>query len=256
MKHEHFAAIVLAGSRPEGDPLAIAQNVPVKAMLDIAGQPMISHVLRALKECPLVDEIVICGDKEYLNGIDGAEFIKPDKTPSISVQRAMMSLPQDKPVLITTADHPLLSAATLSRFLDDSIKMPCDATVGVVEAELVKDALPQTKRTTLKFAGEKLHGSNLFTLMGPQAKALPVFWQRLENFRKKPLRMAKELGFINSALYLCGLLTIGKAFRDIGRLTSTVIRPVVIEDPHAAVDVDKESDLELVREIFKKQRLN
>ena len=47
---ERSSALVLAGSRDEGDPLARAQGVRHRALLRGAGVPMLLRVVRALQQ--------------------------------------------------------------------------------------------------------------------------------------------------------------------------------------------------------------
>ena len=54
-----IAAIVLAGSRPGPDPLLTGTNVSTKALLPVAGQAMLVHVVSALRASPLVGPITI-----------------------------------------------------------------------------------------------------------------------------------------------------------------------------------------------------
>ena len=44
-----IATLVLAGSRPGSDPLLTGTGLPSKALLPIAGRPMLAHVLAALE---------------------------------------------------------------------------------------------------------------------------------------------------------------------------------------------------------------
>lgn len=54
-----IAAIVLAGSRPGPDPLLAGTGVSTKALLPIAGQAMLVHVVTALRAAPEVGAITI-----------------------------------------------------------------------------------------------------------------------------------------------------------------------------------------------------
>ena len=50
-------ALVMAGSRPGPDPLLTGTNVSTKALLPVAGQAMLVHVVSALRASPLVGPI-------------------------------------------------------------------------------------------------------------------------------------------------------------------------------------------------------
>ena len=56
-----IATLVLAGSRPGADPLLEGTGLTSKALLPIAGKPMLAHVLEALDDSPEVGAItVVC----------------------------------------------------------------------------------------------------------------------------------------------------------------------------------------------------
>src|SRR3546814_15738337 len=52
-------AIVLAGSRPGPDPLLSGRTVSTKALLPVAGRPMLAHVVAALRASPHVGAVTI-----------------------------------------------------------------------------------------------------------------------------------------------------------------------------------------------------
>ncbi len=55
----NWTAVVLAGSRGAEDPVAQACGVSHKAFVDIAGKPMVAHVLNTLAASPSVGETVV-----------------------------------------------------------------------------------------------------------------------------------------------------------------------------------------------------
>ncbi len=58
-----LTALVLAGTRPGGDPLAQAAGVSHKALIPIGGVPMLQRVLVALAAVPAVARIVVVIDR-------------------------------------------------------------------------------------------------------------------------------------------------------------------------------------------------
>ena len=113
-----FTAIVLAADRSTRDPLVDAAGACCKAMIKIDGTPMLERVVKALRESDQIGDIVISGPEELqLPGSDllaeaqaqGAiRWIAPQDSPSNSAYQAMKSLPANTPLLVTTADHPLV----------------------------------------------------------------------------------------------------------------------------------------------------
>ena len=56
---EPLTVLVLAGSRPGSDPLLDGTGLSSKALLPIAGTPMLVHVLSALEGMPGVDKVIV-----------------------------------------------------------------------------------------------------------------------------------------------------------------------------------------------------
>ena len=52
-------ALLLAGNRPGGDPLAAAFGVASKALVPLAGAPMLARVARALVDHPRIARVIV-----------------------------------------------------------------------------------------------------------------------------------------------------------------------------------------------------
>ncbi|WP_152046218.1 molybdenum cofactor guanylyltransferase [Aureimonas psammosilenae] len=243
------SALILAGSRPGGDPLALTEGVPQKALIAIEGRPMLHHVVTALKAVPEIGRIAV-SSPEPLPG-DGFEWIASRETPSLSVSAALDAL--GTPLLVTTADHPLLKPKWIAHFLAHS-PPGASAVVGLAKEAAVQAAAPETKRTYLRLGGQAWSGCNLFLLADPQARQVVGFWRRLEAHRKKPWRMASLIGPGAILAYLTGRLRIEGALSRIGRLTGATVGMVDMPFGEAAIDVDKPSDLVLVRRLMAARR--
>ena len=152
------------------------------------------------------------------------------------------------PVLVTTADHALLSPAIIADFLAKSEGV--DVAIGLVSREALLRRLPQTKRTWLKFRGGAYSGANLFLLRGPQVRSAIELWRASEQNRKNAWRMMLTLGFSGFLGAVLRLRTLQQTLDAIGRKLGLTVRAVELSDPLAAVDVDKPEDHELVTAIL------
>jgi hypothetical protein len=156
--------------------------------------------------------------------------------PSLSVQPP--SNPLGTPLLVTTADHALLEAAWVERFLAD---VPADADVAALVAAraVVEAAAPTTQRTWLKLADGHWSGCNLFYLANARAIAVVDLWRRVEAERKRPWRQAWILGPGMLLRLLMGRLSLTDAAARLGELAG--VRAAIVQTPYglASVDVDK-----------------
>ena len=108
-------------------------------------------------------------------------------------RRAQPSARCRLPLLVTTADHPLLTAAMVDHFCA-AVPPDADARSAVVAASLLQRRYPDAIRTYYRFAGEGYSGCNLFLLRSPDALRVVDFWTRLERHRKRPWRLIAEVG--------------------------------------------------------------
>ncbi len=254
-----ITALVLAGSRGPNDPMAKATGVLHKALIPVAGTPMLLRVIAALAATPEVARIVVCiespGLVDALPGVATASRGKPVQSfraagsPSRSVSAALAHF--GTPLLVTTADHALLQAEWVSHFLQQQPK-GCDASVALARSEVVLAATPDTQRTFLRFADGHYSGCNLFYFATPKAAALATLWVQVEALRKQPVKMLRLLGLSYALRYRLGWLKLGTAVARLGVLAGGA-RAAVVEMPfgRAAIDVDKMADLELVESLLR-----
>lgn len=241
------AALVLAGSRPGApDPVALAEQVPHKALVDVGGEPMLARVIAALREAG-IGRIAVSADTPGVVALArelGCSVITPGRGPSASVAAAMTAL--GTPMLVTTADHALLQSEWIHDFLADT---PPGADVAVLLAPraVVEAAMPDSQRTYLKLADGGWSGCNLFLLATARATGAVATWSAVEADRKRPWRIAARLGAGTLWRYVVGGLTMAEAIARLGRRIGIEAAAVPARDGRAAVDVDKPGDLAQVR---------
>lgn len=243
-------ALVLAGSRPGAtDPVAMAENVAHKALVDVDGLPMLTRVVTALRASGC-ETVAVSADHPQvvdLAQVLGCVVITPGRGPSASVAGAFAQL--GAPMLVTTADHALLRPDWVRDFVADT---PHDADVAVLLAHraAVQTALPGSRRTYLKLADGGWSGCNLFLLASPNADAAIATWSAVEADRKRPWRIAARLGGGTLWRYVLGRLTMAEAIARLGQRIGIRAAAVTARDGLAAVDVDKPGDLAQVRALL------
>jgi hypothetical protein len=228
-----FTALVLAGSRGGIDPVADYAGVSHKGLIVLGGETLLARVLKALRGAGATRIGVSTNDASTVS-------------PSLSVREGALSL--GTPLLVTTVDHALLQPEWVRQFIDQA---PADADIAVLLAPeaVVREAAPQTRRTYLKFRDGCYSSCNLFLLRTAKSLAVVDLWRRVEAHRKQPWRVALLLGPRMLLGYALGLLTLDGAVALIGRRAG--VKAAAVRTPYglAAVDVDKPSDLDLVRSL-------
>ncbi len=252
-----LTALVLAGTRGGGDPLAAYAGVSHKALIEVGGQTMIERVVQALAAVPEVARIVIAIERpELLRDLPGLQppactqpitALLPAAGPSATVAAVLAA--EGTPLLVTTADHALLQTRWVQEFL---AACPADADVAVAlgRREVVEAAAPHTRRTWLRFADGDFSGCNLFLMARPAAVGAARLWSEMERDRKAPLRMMQRLGWTFALRYRLGRLTSAAAMARLGALAGGArLAIVAMHDGRAAIDVDQPADLDLVRRL-------
>ena len=244
-----FAALVLAGSRPEGDPVAQAAGVPAKALADIAGEPMLARVVAALRAAGAGRIAVAASDVEVAGLAErlGCEVIAAAAGPSESAAAGFAML--GAPMLLTTADHGLLRPEWVSDFLA-ACDPGADCSVLLARQDGIERAAPGTRRTYLRFADGAWSGCNLFHFATARSAGAFTLWRQVERDRKRPWRIVRRLGPGLLLRYAMGRLRLAEAIAHLGARAGLAAEAVGTPHGLAAVDVDKPEDLALVRRII------
>ncbi len=252
---ENVCVLILAGQRANKngervvDPLLAGTGVSWKALLPIRGKPMVGYVLAALDASKTVSR------PYWISGLD-KDLIDQSLNQSPSeggpassvVVAAKAGLPY--PFMVTTCDHPLLSSDMVEYFLQESQASGADFTLGLATKDIIHPAYPNVKRTYLKFKNQHVSGCNLFYVRNEKGLEAIKFWRAAQHDRKRPLRLARRLGFGMLLKYLSGGLTLEKAFEHASKSLRIDAKAILLPFAEAAIDVDKPSDLVLVKEIL------
>ncbi len=255
--------LVLAGARPGRDPVAEAVGVSIKVLAPVGGMPMVARVLKTLEASYLVAQRVLCGpswevvqEQTLLRDLvekGKVRWIAPQQGPSLSVKGFLEKFPEDLPLLVTTADHALLTVEMVEYFLREASRTQVDVAVALVPYSVVSEAYPQSKRTVIGFRGGGFCGCNLFLLCTPKARQLVEFWSQVERERKRPFWLIRRLGWLMLIRYVLGVLSLADALRELSQRMGLSIKEIILPFPEAAIDVDTPEDLALVEQILEKR---
>lgn len=255
-----FTALVLAADRGPADPVAAMAGASCKALVPVAGIPMVRRVVEALESSDRIGHIVLLGPAKSLLAHDASmaqlldtariSWLEPAGSPSASAALGLARQPAGRPVLVTTADHALLSREMIDYFLQEATSSGCDMVVAVTLLDRVLARFPGTRRTGIRLRGGPYCGSNLFAFMTEEARRLASFWQRVEHDRKHPRRVvAGVLGLSGILRYLLGRLTLEQALQRLSDRLGLNIGAVIMPCAEAAIDVDSPLDYQMVEQL-------
>ncbi len=248
-----ITAVVLAGSRPGVDPFAAQFGTDLKALIPVAGQPMVRRPIEALLASDAVERVVVLAqDAERIAGVLPAdprvEVRRSRATIAATVLELVNSPETQWPLLVTTADHALLRGETVETFC--ATARGADLAIGVVAKDVLLKRLPQADRTWIPFRGGAYTGANLFWLSSRDVAPAIELWRSVEQDRKKGAALLWRFGPLVVTGALLRLRTLDRTLAGIGRRLGLSIRAVELADALAAVDVDKPSDLRLAEALL------
>ena len=197
-----FDALVLAGSRGPTDPLARHQGVQHRALLEIEGVPMLLRVVRALRAASRIDRITVSiDDPAALAALpelaaNGTGVHCSLSSPSRSVLDVLERRADGSKLLVTTADHPLLTPEMIDHFAAADDGSQADLLVGVVARSLLRERFPGSTRTWVPLRGDGYTGANLFAFRTAAARRAARFWVNRPQIRSaKCLLYARKRTF-------------------------------------------------------------
>lgn len=259
-----YTAIVLAGSRGPDCTVAALGGVSHKALLPINGTPMIERVVAVLQAVTEIDKVlVVIETPELLRQLPGLEPLfasgylqtlqaKPSPAQSALHGFEAAGAGKDGPVVMTTADNCLLTPAILQHFLG-SLSDGADVTAAMAKTDMVLQAYPQARRTRMRFRDGGQGGCNLFAFQTEQARRVITFWREIEQNRKSPLTMLRQLGVMTALRYVTNTLTLAQAVQKLGKQTGTRLATIDMPFAEAAIDVDTPEDFYLAEKILKQR---
>jgi GTP:adenosylcobinamide-phosphate guanylyltransferase len=253
-----WTAIVLAAGRGPTDPMAKAYGVSHKCALPVNGVPMLRRVVNALQKSQRITSIAI--------SIESPAIVREalaEKESGIAIVASGSSAPLSAiiaisknsafPVLVTTADHALLTPEMVDYFCEHAERNSADFSAGLARAEVIMTAYPQSVRTFFRFGADRVSGCNLFAITNENGLRILEKWQYLEQSRKKPWRLVAAFGLLALVRFALGALSLDGAFNVVSNKLGLIAKPVLMPFAEAAIDVDKPSDLELAEAILKKR---
>lgn len=254
--------LVLAGRRSASlDRLAEAAGVTHKCLVPVAGEAMLGRVLRIVDEAfpgaPLfvsVEDFGTVAAEPTVGRLHAAGRLVPIEARQNIVDSVVEAgLTTGWPLIVTTADNVLMTPAVLHRLIGEAAVADAEAIVVFAERESIRAAHPDGQRRFYQFKGGAYSNCNLFWLRGESALKAAGSFREGGQFAKHPARIVKAFGLLNLLRFRFGLLTLEGAFRAISRRFKAGVRPLVVSEGRAAIDVDNERTLRVAEEILARE---
>ena len=257
-------AIVTAGGIPSPeDPLYSFLRGDAKALVDVAGKPMIQWVLDALGGAERVDNVIVVG----LSPKSGVTCKKPLHFVSnqgrmlanivTGINKALELNPKTEYVLVVSSDIPTLKPEMVDWLVDTCMETQDDIYYGVCPRDVMEARFPDSKRTFTHLKGMDVCGADINLTNVRMATEHLDMWESLIGSRKSPLKQASIIGFGTLFALFTRRLTLEDAVKCVGERIGIKGRAIVWPYAEPCMDVDKPSQLELLRaDLVKQQRLS
>jgi hypothetical protein len=213
---------------------------------------MLLRVMDALRGSAEIGPCILCGpDKAILeqsgrikSRLDSSriDWVPHRESPSASAFHVLQSIAEDRPVLVTTADHALLRPHIVDHFCAHARSLGDDLCAALATRELIATAYPGMRRTVTRLKDGAFCFCNLFAFCTPKARLAADFYRRVEAQRKKPLRVVSALGWMTVLRFALGRLSLAEMLGRVSERLEMRVGAVLMPYAEAAVDVDTVND--------------
>jgi GTP:adenosylcobinamide-phosphate guanylyltransferase len=247
-------AIVTAGGIPlPEDPLYPYTNGDSKAMVDVAGKPMIQWVLDALGNAQHIDNVIIIGlsPKSSVTCKKPLHFISNQgrmlTNIVVGVEKSLELDPKTEYVLVASSDIPGINAEMVDWLIETCMETKEDIYYGVVPREVMETRYPGSNRTYTKLKDIQLCGADMHITHVSMATEHLDMWEELIGNRKSPLKQAATIGIGTLFRVATRSITLDELVLTVTERLNITGRPIVWEHAEPGMDVDKPHQLELIR---------
>ncbi len=243
-------AVLMAGTgKPE--PLTDQEGVSNKAFIKINDKALIAYIMEALIASSLVDRIAVVGPEADLAELFGGYsqvVIIPEKGVMLdNLADGLAAVKGSSLCLLVTGDIPLITADVIDNFIRLCEPHDQDLYYPVLTRNTCLQNFPTTERTYVRLKDGHITGGNIALINPDWYLANKARLEMFISYRKKPLKMLRMFPPSFIFKYIINTLSVSDLEKVFSKILQLKARAVFCETAEIGVDVDKISDLELVR---------
>ena len=247
-------AVLTAGGIPKPDePLYPYTQGKSKALLDIAGKPMIQWVLDALGGSSKINNVIIIG----LTADSGVTCAKPlSYLPNqggmlanivAGVDKALELDPKTEHILVVSSDIPAITAPMVDWVVEAASQRNEDIFYNLIPREAMEKRYPGSKRSFTHLKDAVVCGGDMHVVSTETVTKNQEIWNKLIETRKNVFKQAALIGFDTLFLLLTRLITLDQAMERVRRKLNISGRGILCPYAEVGMDVDKPHQLEMMR---------
>jgi CTP:molybdopterin cytidylyltransferase MocA len=253
-------AILLAGGIPQpGEPLYSYSNGEAKALIDVAGKPMVQWVLDALCGAKSIERIVVMGlsAKTELQCKKPITYLsnqgKMLENLKVGTAKVLEHNPRADYVLFASSDIPGITSEMVDWLVKTCRETDDDIYYNVIRKEDMEKRFPNSKRTWTPLKDMEVCGGDMNMARASIVNENSEFWNKIIDARKSPFALAALFGPVIAFKLLTRQLTVNDVVQSAADKLGLKGRGIVCPYPEVGMDVDKPHQLEIMREDLAKR---
>jgi molybdopterin-guanine dinucleotide biosynthesis protein A len=245
-------AVVLAGGPPD----AVAAQEPGaanKAFVKIAGTTLVERTLRAIRDVPRINRIIVVAPTSAHDhpALAIADERRPDGPRMIeSLTSGLTGFDPSESILVAASDLPMLTREAIDEAIDAIIERNADIAYSCLERRYHDAKFPTVPHTWARLREGQFCGGGITAIKPRALPQLAELLDALGKARKAPLRLASILGWDIVPAFIFGRLSIEEAEKRASKLLGAPAAAIQCTHPEIAVNVDRISDIALAETLL------
>lgn len=257
-------AIIMAGKRAGAlDPLAERAHVAQKCVAPVLGVAMIEHVVRAIAACDHIGAIrIVAHEPDEIRSLASVKTLLGEGRLSFcdgqfNIVDSVFSGAEkaDFPLLITTADNCLVTAAGYTEFVEKALGDGAEAAAAFARKQDVQAADPEGQKRFYEFSDGGYSNCNTYWIGSADALAAAEIMRDGGQFAKFPLRIARAFGWTNLIRFYFGWGSKESIFEQVSKRFGFKVMPIVMSNGEFAIDVDNFRTFDVTEKLLAKREV-
>jgi len=225
-----------------------------KALVEIDGRPMIQHVIDALNESRYVENIYLVAPKEFEDMSFASKkplrVVGCGDTAAESLLNAIHGSGEARKVVITTCDNPLFRGLMMDEFIQRCLMTDAGFCYSVGMESVISASYPDVKRTYVQARDDGYTGANVYFVDKEKFSADEEMLAKIDSYRKTPWKYLRVIGKRPLLKFIFRRITLADVEKRASKIIGCKVRLMPMPFPVCGIDVDKPSDLVLVRKLM------
>lgn len=237
-------AVVLGGGGRPDERLAELYQGPSKGLIQLGGRPSVQYVLEALRATQGVGRIALAGPSALLDhpAAQLADLRLEEESGIVEkLAAAARAFGDGRRLLMASCDIPLATPSVYSDIIERCPEETAFFHPLVSKPAALRD-FPQHKWVFLKLRDGAVVTTNVIILDPTWIDRRPDMALKIEELRRRPIRMALQWGLLFLLKFKLGLLSLDYCERFFSDFLQAPVRGAITDHTELAMDLDRPED--------------